>query len=45
MSVCKLFCAVDGFCQGFEPKYHQYCLPDEHKRRNNISTNDITEAA
>ena len=34
MSVLELFCAVDDFCQAFEPKWHQYCLTSADKRRN-----------
>ena len=34
MSVLELFCAVDDFCQAFEPKWHQHCLTSGDKRRN-----------
>ena len=34
MSVLELFCAVDDFCQAFEPKWHQHCLMSGTKQRN-----------
>jgi hypothetical protein len=34
VSVLELFCAVDDFCQAFEPKWHQHCLTSGDKRRN-----------
>lgn len=33
MSVLELFCAVDDFCQAFEPKWHQHCLTSGSKQR------------
>ena len=33
MSVLELFCAVDDFCQAFEPKWHQHCLSSGNKQR------------
>jgi hypothetical protein len=33
MSVVELFCAVDDFCQAFEPKWHQHCLTSGDKQR------------
>jgi hypothetical protein len=34
VSVLELFCAVDDFCQAFEPKWHQHCLTSSTKQRN-----------
>ena len=34
MSVLELFCAVDDFCQTFEPRWHQQCLTNGSKHRN-----------
>jgi hypothetical protein len=34
MSVLELFCAVDDFCHGFEPRWHKHCLTNGTKQRN-----------
>jgi hypothetical protein len=34
MSVLELFCAVDDFCQAFEPFWHKHCLSSGTKQRN-----------
>lgn len=34
MSVLELFCAVDDFCQLFEPHWHKHCLSSGTKQRN-----------
>ena len=33
MSVLELFCAVDDFCQVFEPRWHKHCLTRGTKQR------------
>jgi hypothetical protein len=43
MSVLELFCAVDDFCQDFEPKWHRRCLPDGTKRRNRARSLVLSE--
>lgn len=34
MSVLELFCAVDDFCQKFEPKWHEQCITWGSRQRN-----------
>jgi len=34
MSVLELYCAVDDFCQDFEPRWHKHCLTSGTKQRN-----------
>jgi len=44
MSVLELFCAVDDFCQSFEPKWHQQCIANGTKQRHRarqLTTSEI----
>jgi hypothetical protein len=44
VSVLELFCAVDDFCQAFEPKWHQHCLTSgdkQRKRRRELALSEI----
>jgi DDE family transposase len=44
MSVLELFCAVDDFCQTFEPIWHQHCIASGTKQRHRarqLTTSEI----
>ena len=43
MSVLELFCAVDDFCQAFEPKWHQHCLTSGNKQRHRRRERALSE--
>lgn len=43
MSVLELFCAVDDFCQAFEPVWHKHCLTSGTPQRNRARTMALSE--
>lgn len=43
MSVLELFCAVDDFCQLFEPAWHTHCLSSGTKQRNRAHDLTLSE--
>lgn len=44
MSVLELFCAVDDFCQTFEPLWHTQCLATGSKQRNRARELALSES-
>lgn len=43
MRVLELFCAVDDFCQSFEPMWHQQCVTSGAKRRKRARARALSE--
>jgi hypothetical protein len=42
-SLTELFCLIDDFCQGFEPKWEKGLLTDGQKKRRRLASLSLSE--